>query len=670
MKYNFIRHILVVLFMMPLAVSCSFIEEEYKTDVALDDIKDLSSLEFALNGVYSRLQGFYVASSLSIGELGTDISCTTKTNPNALPIDSYTMNSSTPACEIFWRNHFLLVRDANIVLDKADELLEKGVITEREAKLIKAETTFLRAFAYYRLMMVYGELPIVDKRIEIIGRDEFYYSRESINEVFHFIESDLKYSIESGVLGNKNGGRVNIWAAKGLLAKLYLYVGTSKLRNSVGTPAVAVRADNGEEVQGGAKDLIPGYNEVEEESNTLFTNAKTILEDIITNGGFDLTASYHDPFIPSKKNTNVESIWEVQFAAISGYGSNWSKMFGLNTGTNQQNFSAVGGQNVIKPAPGFYKMFKFGDSRRDINVAHKKVQFFDDKTLQSETDMFNQAYNELITNPGSNKPVQVGFSSNLENIFLPEFLNRSYRQVALSNQIGTWKYGWGNSPDPSQWLTESMAYSLDDCPNNVVVLRYADILLMYAECDMLINGASPADPSSAAASQTAVDYVNKVVTRAMAGADPAAIEAEWRLTFEAAVETTKAAYETAKADYEKTPTNDSKFKTYYLNELNYRNAVYKLDNVADICIKPYTTETLTYEALIDERGKEFFGEFQRWFDLQRLGWLEYKVYQRKINWDAFPLPDIQVPKHYLFPLPLMETDLSMNEDFKKNNPGY
>lgn len=670
MKYNFLRYVLLMLSLLPLAASCSFIEEEYVTDVALDDVKDLNSLEFALNGVYSRLQGCYAPNLLAMGELGTDISCTTKTNPNALPIDSYTLNPSTPACETYWRNHFILVRDANIVMDKADELFDAGIIEERDALRIKAEAAFLRAFAYYRLMMAYGELPLIDKRIETIGREEFLYARASINEVFHFIEKDLQYAIDTEMLGNKVGGRANIWAAKGLLAKLYLYVGTSKLRNSAGTPEGGKRADNGEPVPGSIKEIIPGYSAVEESCETLFADAKSLLEDVIANGKFGLTESYHDPFIPAKKNTNVESIWEIQFAAISGYGSSWSKLFGLNTGTNQQNFSAVGGQNVLKPTPGFYKMFKFGDSRRDINVAHTKVVYFDDKSLQSTTDMFSQAYNEKITNPHNNQPVQVGFSSNLENIFLPEILQRSYLQTALSLQLGTWKYGWGSSPDPSQWMTESMAYALSDCPNNVVVLRYADILLMYAECDMLLNGASPADPSSASASQLAVDYVNMVVTRAMAGLDPVANEEEWRLKFEADVATTKEAYEKAKADYEKTPNNNSKFKTYYTSELNYRNAVYKLENVADICIKPYTVETLTYEALIDERGKEFFGEFQRWFDLQRLGWLEYKTYQRKINWESFPLPDIQVPKHYLFPIPLMETDLSMNEDFKKNNPGY
>ena len=275
-----------------------------------------------------------------------------------------------------------------------------------------------------------------------------------------------------------------------------------------------------------------------------------------------------------------------------------------------------------------------------------------------------------MQNPASGKSGNITYSANLENIYLPEMLSKSYLQPALSQQAGSWKYGWGQSSDPANWIYESMTYASSDCPNNVVVLRYADILLMYAECDMLLNGASPAEPSGAYASQQAVDYVNEIVDRALAGADPAEIENTCRAQFEEETESARISYETAKADYDKTPANDSKFKTCYTSELNYRNAQYKLDNVSDLCMKRYTVETLTYEALVDERAKEFFGEFHRWFDLQRLGWLEYKVLQRKTNWSSFPLPDIQVPKHYLFPIPLMETDLSANEDFQKNNPGY
>ena len=40
------------------------------------------------------------------------------------------------------------------------------------------------------------------------------------------------------------------------------------------------------------------------------------------------------------------------------------------------------------------------------------------------------------------------------------------------------------------------------------------------------------------------------------------------------------------------------------------------------------------------------------------------------NYDTFPLPNIIVPKHYLYPLPLSDTDLSTNPGFSKNNPGY
>ena len=202
-------HSLLLVSLLLSAGSCAkFLEEKSRTDQTLDDINDLATLHIALVGVYSRLQGCFATNAMALGELGTDITFTSKQGNATLPVDTYSITASTVPPTNYWKNHFTLIRDANIVLDKAEALMSAGVIPELDGKTILAEAHVLRAFAYFRLMEAFGELPLVKEHIEVIGRDEFTYSRSSINEVFHFIEQDLTSALDADVLGGKNGGRV------------------------------------------------------------------------------------------------------------------------------------------------------------------------------------------------------------------------------------------------------------------------------------------------------------------------------------------------------------------------------------------------------------------------------------------------------------------------------
>lgn len=652
-------------------LSCEdFLAETPQSQQSLNDIKDYQTLNIALTGAYSRLQNCYAPNCMAIGEGGTDITFTSKANVNALPVDTYILTTASGPSSNFWKNHFLLVRDANIVLDKAKEL-DSSVLTDIQRNQITAEALSLRAFAYFRLLQAYGELPIIDKALKLINSSEYAYPRKSINEVFHFIESDLRTAIDSeGLLPSKNGGRINTWAAKALLSKVYLYVGTSKHRNEVGTPEGGHRFDNGEPIAGNTKNLIPGYSEVKESDKDLYDKCDVLLTDIITKGNFDLTPNFYDPFVPMNKNTNVESIWEVQFSAAKGYGSEWSKQFGIYCGVNVQSFSAVGGMLIYQPTPGFYKYYNLGDMRREQNTPNKRITYFDDRTVSAVPDQFGYSIDIPFKNPANNASVKVAFSSDLKFDY-KERLKYAVLQPALNTQSGTFKYGWGQSSDPTKWIYELMSYPQNNCPNNVIVVRYADILLMYAEIKMLLNGANPSRPQQTGhATQEAIDAVNKVIGRSIDPKGCTALLAEYTIRFNDHLNTIQTEFETAETDYNKDPKNANSFKNYIVKKLELADANYKVEHIAELVVNLYNINTFTYEMLIDERARELCFEFQRWFDLQRLGWLKYKVLQRKVNYETYPLPKIEEPKHYLYPIPLSDVELSTNPDFKKNNPGY
>jgi len=103
-----------------------------------------------------------------------------------------------------------------------EKLTARGVDATLKAEIatFRAEARFLRAFSYYNLMDLFGNVPITTEN-DPVG---FYYPQQKTRvEVFAFVESELK-DIDNSLAASKTNeyGRVDKTAAKFLLAKIYL----------------------------------------------------------------------------------------------------------------------------------------------------------------------------------------------------------------------------------------------------------------------------------------------------------------------------------------------------------------------------------------------------------------------------------------------------------------
>lgn len=176
--------------------------------------KTLEDLEYASNAVYPALDGTNIFYYDGI----TDQLMT-----------NHPFNSNTDVQRGFgtiasgkfyseWQNAYQGIRRANDFMDNVD-LVEED---DQEAiNRYKGEVMTLRAYIYLKLIMLYGDVPLITSGIDIEeGRT---ITRTPIAEIWDFIEEELTQAAEW--LPYENNGRIGKGAALALKARAMLYAG-------------------------------------------------------------------------------------------------------------------------------------------------------------------------------------------------------------------------------------------------------------------------------------------------------------------------------------------------------------------------------------------------------------------------------------------------------------
>lgn len=97
-------------------------------------------------------------------------------------------------------------------------------LTETEINRLSAEAKFFRAFAYYFLVRMFGDVPLITEPYESL--EDLYVGRSTVADIYKVIEEDLRFAVDEGQLPEtsmaNNGGRLTKAAAETLLADVYL----------------------------------------------------------------------------------------------------------------------------------------------------------------------------------------------------------------------------------------------------------------------------------------------------------------------------------------------------------------------------------------------------------------------------------------------------------------
>jgi hypothetical protein len=287
--------------------------------------KTPDDFERALTGAYDLLQGSFVA--LWIGEIASDNSIAGGESVNDSQglhqIDNMTHGGVNTELRNLMRWNYTGITRVNYIMENKNNIDFTG------KEQILAEAKFLRAFYYFELVKVFGDVPlIVDKRIGIEEARQLPRSPKS--EVYAQIESDLTdaASVLSPVASQK--GRATKGAAQALLGKVYLY-------------------------------------------QNKFTEAASIFDVVRNSGLYSLIADYSQLFTVSNEN-NSETVFDIQYTGLEGgsYGclicleGNAAPGF---QGIRQYNGPVYGdGNSYNLPTQELYNAFSSIDPRRGHTI--------------------------------------------------------------------------------------------------------------------------------------------------------------------------------------------------------------------------------------------------------------------------------------------------------------
>jgi hypothetical protein len=314
---SLMKKILVVVLFSITAMSCDVLEVEPQDSIPADAaFKTKEDINKGILGAYASFQGFsYYGRTYSIF---SDLAADNLSHPLAATATSYAEvenNNILPengSVSGIWSVIYDGINVANNIITKVPSI--EGM-TEQEKNVALAELYFIRGLNHFNLLNYFGGIPI--KIIPTVGVTNLDAPRNSVEEVYSQIINDLSFAAENlPVSGNKT--RASKYAAKALLAKVYLY-------------------------------------------KKNFPQAIEIASDVIANGNYTLLDNYSDVFA----DETAESIFEIFFSQTE------------RNRIAEYNFPhSLNGRREVEPSENLLNAYENSDDRYAASIAFEGAEAY------------------------------------------------------------------------------------------------------------------------------------------------------------------------------------------------------------------------------------------------------------------------------------------------------
>lgn len=118
----------------------------------------------------------------------------------------------------WWNGLYKVIAQANLVLEKVPGITP---MDDAQKKRILGEARFLRAWAYFYAVRLWGNIPLITKT-QTANSEDFFPARAPQEDIYKLILDDLLAAETAGFKWMDATGRVSLAAVKSQLSKVYL----------------------------------------------------------------------------------------------------------------------------------------------------------------------------------------------------------------------------------------------------------------------------------------------------------------------------------------------------------------------------------------------------------------------------------------------------------------
>lgn len=415
--------------------------------------QDEDMAELFILGCYRGLIHQEMYYHLGMGETVMHSSEDGSTNNSKYRICNYSYDPMVPATvTTIFKEGYRIIESTNLAISKLKKMSET---TKRNALL--GEALSIRAFCYLNLIRIYGDVPAVWTPMEELDPNDentFYPKRSSRDEIYDQIIADLQQAKdwvpwfkESGYATAERLSKQGVYA---LLARTALYAGGYSLRWNLQTndPASLKLARRDDEAR--VRELYQIANDACKA--IIDKNENSLIQAQSGMSGFQYL--WYNFCQRNFTATDAEMIWD-----LAQYGPNTNSNFGVLAQLGSRGGTYGSRKAMQFMLPTYYLSFDENDTRRDVTCTSYSIYFLN---KGAAGDTF----------------VDVG---------------TTYSCI----MHGKFRIPWCVEPQ------EAAKRNL-----NIPVMRYADVLLMYAETQNYLNNGP---------TQAAKDALKQVRDRAGVG---------------------------------------------------------------------------------------------------------------------------------------------------------